>query len=82
MALGKPVLTFLRDDAVERTEHAFGARVPIVRTTKETLRSRLEQLVADPALRRRIGEESRAYVERVHDLDRVTDRLLGLYARL
>jgi hypothetical protein len=26
--------------------------------------------------------ESRAYVERVHDLERVADRLLALYARL
>ena len=82
MALGKPVLTFLRDDAVDRTEHAFGVRVPIVRTTKETLRASVEQLVADPALRRRIGGESRAYVEQVHGIETVTDRLLTLYARL
>ena len=82
MALGKPVVTFLRDEPVRRTEAAFGVRVPIVAATKETLRDRLRELVADPARRRAIGAESRAYVERVHDLERVADRLLDLYARL
>jgi glycosyltransferase involved in cell wall biosynthesis len=82
MALGKPVVTFLHEEAVRRTEQAFGVRVPLVRATRETLRERLAELAGDPALRRRIGGESRAYVERVHDLDRVADSLLDLYARL
>jgi glycosyltransferase involved in cell wall biosynthesis len=82
MALGKPVLTFLHDEAVRRTEEAFGTRVPVVAVTKETLRDRLAELVADPERRRRIGAESRAYVERVHDVEKVTDRLLDLYARI
>jgi glycosyltransferase involved in cell wall biosynthesis len=82
MALGKPVVTFLREEAVRRTEEAFGVRVPLVHATKETLRARVAELVADPALRRRIGAESRAYVERVHDLERVADSLIDLYARL
>jgi glycosyltransferase involved in cell wall biosynthesis len=82
MALGKPVVTYLHEDAVRRTEEAFGVRVPLVHVTKETLRERLGELVADPELRRRIGAESRAYVEHVHDLERVADRLLDLYARL
>ena len=82
MALGKPVVTFLNDEAVQRTEQALGERVPIVRATKDDLRTKLEPLVASAAERRRIGAESRAYVERVHDLERVADRLLALYARL
>lgn len=82
MALGKPVVTFLHDEAVRRTEEAFGLPVPLVRATKDDLRARLEPLVADAAERRRIGAASRAYVERVHDLDRVADRLIALYARL
>ncbi|MGZ8694390.1 MAG: hypothetical protein ACXWYS_03010 [Gaiellaceae bacterium] len=82
MALGKPVLTYLHDEAVRRTEESFGVRVPLVPTTKETLRETLRPLVADTAERRRIGAASRAYVERVHDLRRVTERLLDLYRRL
>jgi glycosyltransferase involved in cell wall biosynthesis len=82
MALGKPVVTFLHEEAVRRTEDALGDRVPLVRATKDDLRAQLEPLVASAAERRRIGAESRAYVERVHDLERVADRLLALYARL
>jgi glycosyltransferase involved in cell wall biosynthesis len=82
MALGKPVLTFLHEEAVARTEEAFGVRVPIVPVTKETLRERLQELIDDPERRRRLGEESRVYVEQVHDLERIADRLLALYARL
>ena len=82
MALGKPVVGFLHEEGVRRTEEAFGVEVPIVSATKDDLRARLEPLVASAAERRRVGEASRAYVERVHDLEHVADRLLDLYARL
>jgi glycosyltransferase involved in cell wall biosynthesis len=82
MALGKPVLTFLHDEAVRRTEEAFGVRVPIVSATKETLADRLRELAAAPDQRRRLGAEGRAYVERVHDVDRNADRLVDIYSRL
>ena len=82
MALGKPVLSFLHEQAVRRSEEGYGVRVPIVQVTKETLRDRLAELVADPGRRREIGAASRAYVEGVHDVERVADRLLALYARL
>jgi glycosyltransferase involved in cell wall biosynthesis len=82
MALGKPVVTFLHDEAVARTERELGMQVPIVNATKENLRARLEPLVASASERNRIGAESRAYVEQVHDLESVADRLLALYARL
>jgi glycosyltransferase involved in cell wall biosynthesis len=82
MALGKPVVSFLHEEAVRRTEEELGEHVPVVRATKDDLRARLEPLVASAAERQRIGAASRAYVERVHDLERVADRLLALYARL
>jgi len=82
MALGKPVVTYLKEDAVRRTEEAFGITVPIVSATKETLVERLRPLVESADERRRIGAASRAYVERVHDANRIADRLLDLYARL
>ena len=82
MALGKPVVTFLHEEAVRRTEEAFGTAVPIVSATAETLREQLRPLVADAAERRRLGAASRAYVELVHAEERITDRLLDVYARL
>jgi hypothetical protein len=82
MALGKPVLTFLHDEAVRRTEAAFGVPVPIVRATKETLAEDLRPLVESAEERRRVGAASRTYVERVHDVDQVADRLLAIYTAL
>jgi len=82
MALGKPVVAHLKPDVVERSAEGFGVRVPIVPATKETLVDALRPLVEQPALRREIGALSRAYVEQVHDIDRIADRLLDVYRSL
>jgi glycosyltransferase involved in cell wall biosynthesis len=82
MALGKPVLAELDPEAVERSARGYGIRVPIVPATKDDLADVLRPLVENPAIRRQIGAESRAYVEQVHDIDRVADRLIAIYAAL
>ncbi len=82
MALGKPVVTSLHEQSVRRTEQAFGVKVPIVAATKDNLVEKLRPLVDSFEERRRLGAEGRAYVERVHDLDRMADQLLAIYARL
>ena len=82
MALGKPVVTYLKPELVDGAEQGFGIRLPIVPATKETLADALRPLVEQPSLRREVGAASRAYVERVHDIDRIADRLVELYATL
>jgi glycosyltransferase involved in cell wall biosynthesis len=82
MALGKPVVTYLKPDVVERSAEGYGVRLPVVPATKDTLVEALRPLVDQPALRREIGAACRAYVEQVHDIDRVADRLIDLYRSL
>ena len=82
MALGKPVVTHLKPDVVERSAAGYGVRIPIVPATAETLVDALRPLVERPALRRELGAAGRAYVEQVHDIDRVADRLVDLYGSL
>jgi glycosyltransferase involved in cell wall biosynthesis len=82
MALGKPVVTYLKPEVVDRSAAGFGVRLPVVPATKETLVDALRPLVTEPALRREIGAASRAYVEQVHDIDRVADRLIAVYRSL
>ena len=82
MALGKPVLSYLKPDVVEKSADGYRIRIPIVPATKETLVEALRPLVDDPARRREVGAQCRAYVEQVHDIDRVADRLLDLYRSL
>ncbi|MBI3540519.1 MAG: glycosyltransferase family 4 protein, partial [Candidatus Eisenbacteria bacterium] len=74
MALGKPVLCFIRDDFEPRLRDC-----PIVRCTKEDLGERLAALLADDAGRRDLGERGRAYVEREHAAPVIAARLLNLY---
>jgi glycosyltransferase involved in cell wall biosynthesis len=82
MAYGKPVVTHLDGEAVRQTEEAFGLKVPIVPATKDDLVEKLRPLVESFDLRKRLGEEGRAYVERVHDLDKVADRFIAIYASI
>jgi len=82
MAYGKPVVGFIHDEAARRTADAFSVEVPIVRTTKETLAADLRPLLDSAEKRRSAAAASRAYVERVHDADKMADRLIDIYSRL
>ena len=82
LALGKPIVTFLHEEAVRRTEEAYDVELPIRSATAETLREALRPLVADAALRRQLGAASRAYAERVHDIDVIAGQLVGIYERI
>jgi len=73
MALGKPVVARLEPEMVERSAEGLGARVPIVSATPETLVEALRPLVESPERRRELGAAGRAYVEAVHDVDRIAD---------
>ena len=77
MAMGKPVLCYVRPD--------FEARLvdcPIVRCTKENLPERLAELLRDGPRRRALGEAGRAYVEREHAAPVLARRLLEFYEGL
>jgi glycosyltransferase involved in cell wall biosynthesis len=82
MALGKPVIAHIDPEMAERSAEGFGVALPIVAATKDTLAEALAQLAETPELRREIGAASRAYVEQVHDIDRIADCLLAIYAAL
>jgi glycosyltransferase involved in cell wall biosynthesis len=82
MAYGKPVVTHLDEEAVEKTELAFGRKVPIVSAGPENLEQKLRPLVESFELRKRLGEEGRTYAEQVHDIDKVADRFIEIYRSL
>ena len=82
MAYGKPVVGYIHDEAATRTAGAFGVDLPIVRTTKETLAADLRPLLESAEERQALGAAGRSYVERVHDADKMADRLIDIYSRL
>jgi glycosyltransferase involved in cell wall biosynthesis len=76
MALGRPVLCFIRADFEPRLHDD-----PIVRTTKETLAADLAAVLAD-ADREALGARGRAFVERENAAPVIARRLLATYERL
>jgi hypothetical protein len=62
MALERPVLA-----AIDDARNPFGAELPVVRTSPDTLRDDLRALLSDPERRARVGRQGRAFVERHHD---------------
>ena len=75
MALGKCVLTYISSDL----ERAHGvANVPVLSTNPATVVENLRQAIADAALRDRLGQAAREFVEAHHDADRVVGDVLRL----
>jgi hypothetical protein len=69
MALGRPVLAYIREDEPE--DNPMGAELPIVRTSADTLRDDLRAVLGDLERRRNAAQASRAFVEAWHDPRRI-----------
>ncbi len=77
MAMGKPVVCFLHDDAYKLVPPGN----PIVNANPEVLTDKLRELVTDPTLRSALGRRGRTYVEEYYDSMKIAKVYLELYAR-
>jgi glycosyltransferase involved in cell wall biosynthesis len=82
MALGKPVVVHLDEQAAAETEEAFGLELPLVRADESSLEDVLAGLVEARAELPALGLRSRDYVERVHAHTAVARRVLEIYERV
>ncbi|MCE9546979.1 MAG: glycosyltransferase family 4 protein [Planctomycetia bacterium] len=81
MALGKPVLCYLRGDLLEfytREGLLQPGEMPIVNCSPSDLTAALRRLVVDAALRRDVGARSRDFVVRHHGLEVVGRRFAAI----
>ncbi len=78
MALGKPVVAFIRDDLMD----TFPPELPLCNANPDTLYDVLKKMLTSAALRRHKGIEGRKYTERHHDIRVVGRQLLSIYNRL
>lgn len=78
MALGKPVITFIRPDLVDK----FPPDLPIVNGNPDNVKEKIRMLLDNPTARKKLGVKGRRYVEKVHDRNVVVDKLLSIYSRL
>jgi glycosyltransferase involved in cell wall biosynthesis len=82
MALAKPVVVHLDDEAVAETEEALGLSIPVVRADQNTLEGVLAGLIEVRAELPELGRRSREYVERVHAHTAVARRVREIYERI
>jgi len=80
MALGKPVLCYLREEDLKRFV-PFHEQIPIVRTTKETLAQDLDGLLRSPSRRDELGEAGRQFVAKWHDPLKIARQTIAAYQR-
>ncbi|MBS4224987.1 glycosyltransferase family 4 protein [Lederbergia citrea] len=78
MALGKPVLAFIRPDLVSY----FPADLPIVNSNPDNLYKRVKTLLDNPIQRKELGKKGRQYVEMFHSHDVLVNQLIEIYLNL
>ncbi|MBS4209940.1 glycosyltransferase family 4 protein [Bacillus sp. FJAT-50079] len=78
MALGKPVLTFIRPDLVS----SFPTDLPIVNSNPDNLYDQVKMLLDNPIQRKQLGIKGRSYVEKFHSHDVIVDQLIEIYLNL
>ena len=75
MALGKPVISYIREDL----KHRYPSDLPIISANPANLYNAVASLLQNPALRKEKGRAGREYVEREHALPEVARQLDRIY---
>lgn len=78
MALGKPVIAYVRSDVADK----FPAELPICNANPDTVMKAIQTLLEDPKLRNELGKRGRAYAEKYHAKEVGVDMLERIYANL
>ncbi|WP_074955100.1 glycosyltransferase [Alicyclobacillus macrosporangiidus] len=78
MAMGKPVIAYIRDDL----RPTYPGPLPIVSADPDTLEVNVAALISDPGRRRALGMQGRRYAEQYHDTGVVVQRLIRIYEEI
>ncbi|MDD3080050.1 MAG: hypothetical protein PHH37_13260 [Paludibacter sp.] len=80
MAIGRPTCCFIRESYYEYID--YGDRIPIINASPKTVYDVVKDLLINKDQLPEIGLHSRRFVEEIHDLDKVTERLVKMYNQL
>lgn len=75
MSMGKPVIGFIRPEL----ERLMPTTHPIIKANIQNITAVLRELITNSELRQRVGQESREYAEKIHDLKVVGKKLEHIY---
>lgn len=74
MALGKPVLGYIREDLKK-----YSPELPIVSVSKSSLYENLKSLILNPKLCLELGKKGRDYAEKYHNSSKIASKIINLY---
>ena len=79
LCAGRPVVAAIpSDNLAARTIERADAGFVVAPGDRNAFIARIDQLLADPALRARLGANGRAYAEKMFDIVKIADRFLAL----
>nr|WP_245301462.1 glycosyltransferase family 4 protein [Virgibacillus natechei] len=78
MALGKPVICYIREDLVDK----YPAGFPVVNANPDTILTVLEDLINNPNRWKDLGVKGRAYVKQHHNAAKVVNQYIDVYKNL
>ena len=79
MALGKPVIVYLREDLFKPF---YGGELPGINANPENIKEVIRNTVKDYDKRKFYSELGRATVEKHHDIDKVIDQYIDIYEKV
>ena len=82
MALGKPVVCYIREEDLKFIPAEMRQDLPIINANPNNISEVLAQLVEEQDKLPYIGEQSRTYVEKWHDPMKVASRTKEVYESL
>lgn len=76
MSFGKPVIAYIMPSVYKQ---GVPNDCPIVNANPDNLRLKLIELIESPSLRKELGMKSRRFVEKVHDVKKLSKELIRIY---
>jgi len=77
MAVGRPTCAFIDQRYFQYID--YSDEIPVINVTKENIVAKLRQLINNKDELLSIGEKSRLFVEKHHDIKNVTKKLIKIY---
>lgn len=77
MALGRPTLCFIREEYFRYID--YGEKIPIINANPTNIYEVLKKTIENKNLLPEIGYKSRKFVEEIHDLKKLTIKLISIY---
>jgi glycosyltransferase involved in cell wall biosynthesis len=78
MALGKPVICYIRDDLLKKYPEAF----PVINANPDTITNVLKDVINKKNEWKQLGVKGRSYVENFHNIHKAVDRYIEIYGKL